>query len=165
MVLFTRGALKQSGREVHVWMRVFANGSAWLVIVNGSVGVWAGWELYGRHSPQYPSANLPLIAPSIHSDSHQQAARTGPCLQVWPCYPLPGTTLAPPYCKASIGCRQAISPQLCTDLGHRKWLTHALRAGVSALCLSLMVLRAGLLHFNTLISCGMSFNCSLPSRD
>ena len=86
--------------------------------------------------PPPPPVHLPHIAPSRRSDSHQPAACTGPCLQVWPCHPLPGTALAPPHCVASIGFRQTISPQLHTGLGLRKWLKHGLRAGVYALCVS-----------------------------
>lgn len=36
----------------------------------------------GLSYPSVPRVHLLLIAPSAHSDSHQQAARTGPRLQV-----------------------------------------------------------------------------------
>lgn len=72
--------------------------------------------------------------------------------------------MAPPHCMASIGFRQAISPQLHSGLGLRKWLTRALGPEVYILCVLMMGLHVALLLFNALISCNMLLKRSLSSR-
>lgn len=102
------------------------------------------------------SLRPPVLASLPHSDSHQQAVCTGPYLQVWPRRPLPGTAPAPLRCLSSIGFRQAISAQLHTGSGLRKWLTRALRTGLYDPCIPAMVFCEVLLLFNALaVSCGM----------
>lgn len=71
--------------------------------------------------------------------------------------------LTPPHCMTSIGFRQAISPQLHTGFGLRKWLTCAPRAKVYAVCVSTMVFSARLMLFNAPMASGCQC-CFCPAQ-